>query len=185
METLNLKNLKVMVIDDHAPMRHLLMSLLRELGITKFFQASSGLVALQALRNDEPDIIITDSIMDPVNGLEFTRRVRNAETNVDPFVPIIMVSGQTELVNIVEARDAGVTEFLAKPISARSVYARLSKVIAEPRSFIRTEGFFGPDRRRKDLDFGGEDRRAMKGARNVKNTNANNANASAEALHSG
>jgi DNA-binding response OmpR family regulator len=58
-----------------------------------------------------------------------------------------------------EARDAGVHEYLAKPISARSLYSRINKIIAEPREFVQTKTFFGPDRRRRAVSFNGPERR--------------------------
>ena len=162
MENYNLENLKVMVVDDYSPMRKLLYSLLRELGINNLSQSSNGKEALKNLKGTEPDLIITDALMEPMDGLEFTRKIRQGDADVDPFIPIIMVSGQTEMSFILKARDAGVTEFLAKPISARSVYFRISTVISNPRSFIRTNAFFGPDRRRQPSVFGGDDQRETK-----------------------
>ncbi len=160
MEKFDLTNLKIMIVDDYAPMRRLLLSILRELGIKNLSQAPNGEEALGSLKEAEPDIIITDALMQPMDGLEFTRRIRQGDSDIDPFVPIVMVSGQTELSFIVTARDAGVTEFLAKPISARSVYSRICGLISKPRPFIRTEGFFGPDRRRQPGAHGGDERRS-------------------------
>lgn len=159
MENFNLSNLSVMIIDDYAPMRKILISLFRELGINRLSQATGGAEALNLIKTNEPDVIILDAIMEPMTGVEFTRMVRAGEAGIDPFVPIIMVSGQTEMRHILKARDAGVTEFLAKPISARAMYARLCTVISSPRSFVRTATFFGPDRRRKAQPFEGADRR--------------------------
>ncbi len=160
MENFDLTNLKIMIVDDYAPMRRLLFSILRELGINSLTQANNGQHALEELNKAEPDLIITDALMEPMDGLEFTRQIRQGHGDVDPFLPIIMVSGQTELSFILTARDAGVTEFLAKPISATSVYARISGIIAKPRPFIRTGGFFGPDRRRHASAHGGSERRS-------------------------
>ncbi|MBO6633648.1 MAG: response regulator, partial [Parvibaculum sp.] len=75
------------------------------------------------------------------------------------FVPIIMVSGHTDLASVERARDIGVTEFLSKPISARSLYERLIQVLDRPRQFVETPTYRGPDRRRRNTPFAGEDRR--------------------------
>ena len=167
MENFDLTKLKIMVIDDYAPMRRLLLSILRELGVNTLSQATNGEQALEKLNGTEPDLIITDALMDGMDGLEFTRQIRGGYGETDPFLPIIMVSGQTELSFIVEARDAGVTEFLAKPISASSVYSRLCGIISKPRPFVRTEGFFGPDRRRQAGVHGGIERRSNEHAYNA------------------
>jgi hypothetical protein len=61
---------------------------------------------------------------------------------------------------VVSARDAGVTEFLAKPISAKALYQRILNVVANPRPFIRTKTYFGPDRRRNvNPNYVGPERR--------------------------
>ena len=58
-----------------------------------------------------------------------------------------MLTGFTELHRVKQARDAGVTAFLAKPISAAALYRRLCTVIDDQRPFVRVGDFIGPDRR--------------------------------------
>ena len=66
----------------------------------------------------------------------------------------------SEKKRVVSARDAGVTEFLAKPISAKSLYERILNVVANPRPFIRSKTYFGPDRRRNiNQNYVGVERR--------------------------
>lgn len=65
-----------------------------------------------------------------------------------------------ERARVVQARDAGVTEYLVKPLSARLLSRRIQAVIEKSRPFVRTKSFFGPDRRRSSLDFAGRERRA-------------------------
>jgi DNA-binding response OmpR family regulator len=86
--------------------------------------------------------------------------VRTSNDCPNPYVSIIMVTGYTQLEHVHLARDAGVTEFLAKPISANSVLARMTAVIENPRAFVRTPDYFGPCRRRRhDKDYTGPERR--------------------------
>ena len=66
-----------------------------------------------------PDIVITDWAMPIFDGLELTQMIRQPGANANPFVPIIMLTGHSEKKRVIAARDAGVTEFLAKPISAK------------------------------------------------------------------
>ncbi|HAC59422.1 MAG TPA: hypothetical protein DCF73_13860 [Rhodobiaceae bacterium] len=75
------------------------------------------------------------------------------------MVPIIMVSGHTDIASVERARDIGISEFLSKPISARGLYERLIQVLDRPRQFVETPTYRGPDRRRRDRPFEGEDRR--------------------------
>ena len=94
-----------------------------------------------------------------MDGLELTKAIRKGDARIDPYIPVILVSAYTEMHNIVAARDAGVNDFLAKPISANLVYARIRSVIEHPLPFVQADEFFGPDRRRRDRAFGGVDRR--------------------------
>jgi DNA-binding response OmpR family regulator len=86
--------------------------------------------------------------------------IRQPGANANPYVPIIMLTGHSEKKRVVSARDAGVTEFLAKPISAKSLYERILNVVANPRPFIRSKTYFGPDRRRNiNQNYVGAERR--------------------------
>ena len=100
-------------------------------------------------------------MMEPVDGLQFVRMVRNERRSPAPYVPIIMVTGFTDKQRVEEARDAGVSEFLAKPVTIEALNARIETIINRPRPFIRTGEFFGPDRRRREIAPPAEgDRRA-------------------------
>jgi hypothetical protein len=58
------------------------------------------------------------------------------------------------------ARDAGVTEFLAKPITAHTLFSRIAEIVERPRAFVRCDSYFGPDRRRRAIeDYAGPRRR--------------------------
>jgi two-component system chemotaxis response regulator CheY len=67
-------------------------------------------------------------------------------------VPIIMITGHTEKQRVEAARDVGVTEFLAKPITAHNLFARIAEIVERPRAFVRCDSYFGPDRRRRQID---------------------------------
>ncbi len=99
--------------------------------------------------------------MRPIDGIEFTRALRTTSDSPNPMLPVIMLSGHTEPVRIAVARNAGVTEFLSKPVSPKALYLRIEEVILRPRQFVRTKSFHGPDRRRRGDDkYSGERRRA-------------------------
>lgn len=144
----NFENLCVLVVDDNRHMRTLLRDLLRSLGVGTVIEANDGMSGFQKLKQAAPDIIVTDLLMQPIDGLQFARMVRNENRSPQPFVPIIMVTGFADKLRVTEARDAGVTEFLAKPVTTEAMYARLESIIEKPRPFVKTGDFFGPDRRR-------------------------------------
>ena len=155
----NLERLNFLIVDDNKHMRALVKTILHALGAKNCREASDGADAFKELRHFPADIIICDWNMSPLDGLDFVRLVRTGGDSPNPFVPIVMLTGHTELVKVIEARDSGVHEFLAKPISARSLYARIWIIIEKPREFIKTKSYFGPDRRRNDAEYKGSERR--------------------------
>lgn len=156
----DLSHLKVLVVEDHKYMRNLIKEILVAFNIRDIRDCEDGTLAIRELSYFPADVAIVDLAMEPLDGLNFTRIVRNANESHNPFLPIIMLTGYAEVVKVAEARDAGVNEFLVKPVAARSLYQRIVSVIQNPRPFVRTEGYFGPDRRRRDdPSYAGPDRR--------------------------
>jgi len=152
--------LRVLVIEDNNHMRTLLRSLLHALGIKQVIECADGASAYVELREKKPDFVLTDLSMKPVDGIEFTSMVRTAKDSPNPYVPIVMITGHTERGRVEAARDAGVTEFLAKPITVQNLLLRIAEIVERPRPFVRCENYFGPDRRRrKDADYAGPWRR--------------------------
>lgn len=152
--------LKILLVDDNQHMRVLLTEILRAIGVRHIFEAANGAEAVQMLRVHPIDIVMTDLAMQPLDGVDFTRLIRQSPDSPNPMIPIIMISGHSTIQRVAEARDAGVTEFLAKPVTARGVIDRLNEVIEYPRPYIRTQEFFGPDRRRRsDANYHGPLRR--------------------------
>jgi CheY-like chemotaxis protein len=144
--------LKALIVEDNAHMRVLLRELLNTAGIRDVAEAANGSSALNVMRERKCDIILSDLAMGPMDGIEFTRHIRTHESSANPFVPIIMITGHTEKHRVEMARDAGVTEFLAKPITAKNLYSRIAEIVLRPRAFVRAEGYFGPDRRRRAIE---------------------------------
>ena len=152
--------LKILLVDDNQHMRMLLTEILRALGVRHVFEAMDGAEALQVLRETQMDIIMTDLTMGPLDGIDFVNLLRNSPDSPAPFAPVIMITGHSTLRRVAEARDAGVNEFLAKPVTARGVIHRINLLIEHPRQFIRCQDYFGPDRRRRpDPAFTGPWRR--------------------------
>jgi CheY-like chemotaxis protein len=148
MVRIDFNRLRFLVIDDNAHMRRILRTLLHGFGAREVYEAEDGASGLEAFTHYVPDILITDWAMPIFDGLELTHMIRQPGANSNPYVSIIMLTGHSEKKRVVSARDAGVTEFLAKPISAKGLYQRIVNVVANPRPFIKTKTYFGPDRRR-------------------------------------
>ena len=153
--------LKILLVDDNQHMRMLLIEILRAIGARRIFEALDGAEALQLMRQTEMDLVMTDLTMGPLDGIDFVNLLRNSPDSPAPFAPVIMITGHSTMRRVAEARDAGVNEFLAKPVTARGVIHRINLLIEHPRQFIRCQGYFGPDRRRRqDPAFKGPWRRS-------------------------
>jgi two-component system, chemotaxis family, chemotaxis protein CheY len=160
MVRIDFNRLRFLVIDDNAHMRRIIRSLLHGFGAREVYEAEDGAAGLDAFTHHVPDIVLTDWAMPTFDGLELAQMIRQPGANANPFAPIIMVTGHTEKARVTAARDAGITEFLAKPISAKALYQRVASVVANPRPFIKTKTYFGPDRRRNtNTNYVGPERR--------------------------
>ena len=155
----SLARLQILVVDDSEYMRGVMRTVLRAIGVTKVHEAENGAAAIGLLRETPIDIIFADWMMQPMSGPELVQFLRSSDASPDPYIPIVMVTAHTEMRNIKQARDIGVTEFLAKPITAKSVFERLVAIIERPRPFIRAKEYFGPDRRRQAKAFKGGEKR--------------------------
>ena len=153
--------LSILVVDDNRHMQILLNEILRAIGVRQIYAANDGAEALQIMRNNAIDIVMTDLAMQPLDGIDFVRLLRNSPDSPNPMAPVIMITGHSTLRRVAEARDVGVNEFLSKPVTARGLLMRIGLVVDQPRAFIRTEDYFGPDRRRRnDPAYFGPRRRA-------------------------
>ncbi|MFO1015813.1 MAG: response regulator [Caulobacteraceae bacterium] len=156
----SLGEIKVLLVDDNQHMRAIVAAIMKGIGVRQLLEARDGAEALGHLRTWPADIAIVDFQMSPVDGVEFTRLIRQAETSPNPYLPIIMMTGYAERKRVMEARDAGVTEFLVKPITAKGIITRLNEVVFKPRPFVKTEDYFGPSRRRIEDPHSTHQRRA-------------------------
>ena len=134
--------LRFLVIDDNALTRRVVRMLLERFGASEVYEADDGASGVEAVVHFMPDIILTDWVMPNLDGLELTRVIRQAGLTADPYVPIIMVCGYSEPARIAKALDAGVTQFLTKPISVQALYDAIVTIVANPIAFHRDRELF-------------------------------------------
>ncbi len=162
------QKITVLVVEDNQPMLEVTKALLLTFGVGNVVTAQNGEVGFKRFCEFNPDIVIADWMMKPMDGITLTKRVRTDPLSPNPYVPVILMTGFSEKRRVFQARDAGVTEFLVKPFNARDLYRRIAQLIERPRQFVRSEDFFGPDRRRGSSEaYTGPLRRESDGLDNV------------------
>lgn len=168
MAVYNFERLSILLVEDNRYVRNILEDLLRQFRFGRVATASDGAEAIEYLKSvsllrggQGLDLIISDYVMTPINGLLLLRWVRSSKESPNRLMPFVLLSGAADRDNVWAARDLGVTEFLAKPFSSVEVYKKILEVIDYPRQFVATHNYYGPDRRRRKLSPPDEERRMM------------------------
>lgn len=161
-EKIDFSHVRFLVVDSNRLMCQLVKDILMMLGCTQVTTARDSEKAIASLRAGGYDVLVTEWNLKPRSGLELLDWLRTDATSPDRMMPVIMLTANSEVEYVMESRDKGVTEFLAKPFTADGMYRRLVSVVARPRDFVSVKGYFGPDRRRQQLPFEGPDRRQQK-----------------------
>lgn len=154
-----LADLRVCVIHGDGTMRRTIREELSVLGVHQIRECTDPSMALLLLAEFEADFCIVDWQGAPMDGLEFVNFIRHSDESPDPKLPIIMLTGNPTTRHVVDARNAGVDEFLAQPITRQALHARLLALMENPMHFIQSEEYRGPDRRRLRRPFVGRHQR--------------------------
>lgn len=158
-------DLKILVVDPNAFHRAMLIDVLRNLGLSKVMAATNGMEALDLMRSRKFDVIFTEWQMPELGGLEMARLVRREEDNLNRMSGFILVSAVSSKEEIIEIRNAGVDEVVAKPFSGTAIRSRIFEIVYNRRPFIDVKLYAGPCRRRmRGLDYRGARRRNADGA---------------------
>jgi two-component system, chemotaxis family, chemotaxis protein CheY len=164
MQAPRLEALSVLIVDDSKHMCELIVAMLRAFGIAQAVACQDVASAMNYMRQHNVDIVITDLALPSTTGVEFVHQLRWDSKSPAPFVPVLMVTGYSDRVRVEAARDAGINEFLVKPVTPRALFDRLVALIDSPRAFVRSPTYMGPDRRRRRvLGFQGPYRRSSDG----------------------
>ena len=156
---MQLRDMRFLVVDDHQPMRDILKSLLMGLGVQHVDEARDAASAFEMLKFAHYDILLTDYDMAGETGVQLTHRLRRAHANQNRRIAVIMITGRAEGPVIIAARDAGVDEYLIKPLTTASLCQKLDAVMTRRRPFIESDSYIGPCRRRKVVPYPGAERR--------------------------
>lgn len=123
-------SLKVLVVDDMMSMRNIVKRALREIGYQDLHDASNGEDALEKLKSGGFGLVLLDWNMPVMNGLELLRAVR-ADPTINKMA-VLMITAEAKAENIMEAVQAGVSDYLVKPFSTQGLEEKLEKIFKKP-----------------------------------------------------
>ncbi len=119
----------VLIVDDYATMLRIVRSLLKQIGFTNVDEATDGAQALQKMRLKKYGLVISDWNMEPMTGIELLREVRqDADLKATPF---IMVTAESKTENVVEAKKAGVSNYIVKPFNSETLKGKIASVLGQ------------------------------------------------------
>ncbi|MCR5878607.1 response regulator [Phenylobacterium sp. J367] len=148
---MDLRALRLLIVDDNRNAAEIVKSVLASVGAKDMELAVTAERAFEVLQAGACDLLIVDQNLGKGDeGIALVKRVRTDPASVNPYLPILMLTGYTEQRRVQAARDAGVTEFLSKPFTIVGLLRRMEALIHAPRAFVRSETYFGPDRRRRE-----------------------------------
>jgi CheY-like chemotaxis protein len=158
---MDLKALRILIVDDNRNAVEIVRSILDGVGAREIRHAATAHAAFACMQQEMFDLVILDQNLGKGDeGTQLVRRIRNDPTSPSPYVAILMLTGYTEAWRVAAARDAGVTDFLSKPFTVAGLLRRIEAIIFQNRPFVRSPGYFGPDRRRRaDPRYTGVERR--------------------------
>lgn len=158
-----LKNYRILVSDSDIELAKVLRKMLSDMGFIYCDLTTSGAEAYEMLSGSPYDFLITEWNTKQMDGITLLKKIRRDPRSPNPTLPVIMLTGRAELPDVFTARDYGINEFVVKPFTAKAIYNRIERIIENPRAFVVSSNFVGPDRRAKGTPPPGvEDRRVRK-----------------------
>lgn len=122
-------NMRILIVDDFKTMLKIIESLLRQLGFKNIDEATDGTQALQKMKENKYDLILSDWNMEPMTGLDLLKNVRSDAAT--KHIPFILITAETKTENIIAAKQAGVSNYIMKPFNATTLKEKLAAVLGQ------------------------------------------------------
>jgi two-component system, chemotaxis family, chemotaxis protein CheY len=119
-------SINVLIVDDFATMRRIIKGVLKQLGFSNLIEAEDGEAALKELRKEKVGLIVSDWNMPNMTGLELLKAVR--ADNSLKGIPFLMVTAEGQKENVIQAVQAGVSNYIVKPFTPETFNAKLEKI---------------------------------------------------------
>ncbi len=120
-------DLRFLVVDDFSTMRRIVRGLLKEMGCQFIEEAEDGVMALQALRSNRIDFVVSDINMPNMDGFELLMQIKQ-----DPalcHIPVLMVTAEARKEDIVRAAQTGAAGYIVKPFTKATLEEKIHKII--------------------------------------------------------
>ncbi len=150
-EKLNFKAVSALIVDDDRYAVSILAQILRGFGLKHQAVAESGADAKERLSREHFDLVICEAVLPDMHAAEFVRWLRRTDNEKIKYLPVIMLTGHTQMTNITAARDCGANIVVKKPVAPNVLFDHLAWSSQTSRPFLMTESYVGPDRRFKNI----------------------------------
>ena len=120
-------DLKFLVVDDFSTMRRIVRGLLKEMGCTNVDEAEDGAVALQMLKANRYDFVVSDINMPNMNGFDLLKAVK-ADGNLK-HIPVLMVTAEARKEDILLAAQSGAAGYVVKPFTKATLEEKVTKIM--------------------------------------------------------
>jgi two-component system, chemotaxis family, chemotaxis protein CheY len=120
------RNMKIMVVDDMSTMRRIVKNIFKQLGFQNIEEAENGQEALAKIRADRYGFVVSDWNMPVMSGIELLKAIRADGALKD--IPVLMVTAEAQKDNIIEAVQAGVSNYIVKPFTAEVLQEKMNKI---------------------------------------------------------
>ena len=121
------QSMRILVVDDFSTMRRIVRNLLKEIGYVNSDEAEDGERALQKLRSEKFDLVLSDWNMPNMTGIDLLRAIRADDAIKD--IPVLMITAEARKENIIDAAEAGASGYIVKPFTANTLDEKLKKIM--------------------------------------------------------
>ena len=142
-----LKDLNVLIVDSSGFTRNLLRQILLSLGVTNISAHGSTAAALEVMRQELFHVAFCDENSGPLAPTAFIKALRSDLQTMNVIMPVVLVTSGADVGMVARWRDSGGSDVVVKPVSPMVIQSRLISLVLNPKPFVTTRSFIGPDRR--------------------------------------
>ncbi len=161
----DLRNASVLVVDADEEVRGFTSSICRTLRFGTILGAANVNHAFELLISEKVDLLLCGWGAAPLACADFVKKLRASKVIPNNAVPVIVLTSHSGQEAVKEARDAGVDDFISRPMAMTRLLNSFLSVLCMPRTYVRCESYTGPCRRRRRMPFSSERRSAWRGER--------------------